>query len=111
MTQDRRRFTAINEPFVCEYCGKNVPVAKTSCRNHCPYCLSSKHVDINPGDRANPCKGKMKPIGYHKHKKKGWMIDYEYLSCKEKHRNIAILDDEILPDNYDVLLSLSSIDK
>lgn len=31
--------------------------------NHCPKCLYSVHVDISPGDRANSCKGLMKPIG------------------------------------------------
>lgn len=30
--------------------------------NHCPNCLYSKHVDINPGDRLNLCGGLMKPI-------------------------------------------------
>lgn len=30
--------------------------------NHCPKCLYSKHVDINPGDRAHHCGGLMKPM-------------------------------------------------
>ena len=29
--------------------------------NHCPRCLYSKHVDINPGDRAEQCDGMMEP--------------------------------------------------
>jgi len=37
-------------------------------RDHCPYCLYSKHLDIFPGDRKNECKGLMKPIGYMKKK-------------------------------------------
>lgn len=33
-------------------------------RNHCPYCLISKHVDLyRSGDRLNACKSKMTPIG------------------------------------------------
>ncbi len=32
--------------------------------NHCPKCLSSLHVDINPGDRASTCKGVMFAVGY-----------------------------------------------
>jgi len=33
-------------------------------RNHCPYCLWSRHLDWKkPGDRMSPCKGKMQPVG------------------------------------------------
>jgi hypothetical protein len=33
-------------------------------RNHCPYCLTSKHVDLyRAGDRLNACKSRMTPIG------------------------------------------------
>ena len=32
--------------------------------NHCPRCLWSKHVDINPGDRAARCGGLMRPVNY-----------------------------------------------
>ena len=35
----------INEPFVCIQCGKTVPLAKKTCRNHCPFCFTSLHVD------------------------------------------------------------------
>jgi hypothetical protein len=39
-------------------------VAGVQSRNHCPYCLWSKHVDLNEaGDRLAVCKGMMKPIG------------------------------------------------
>ena len=41
-------FTEIDESFICENCGKKVEKLGYSCRNHCPYCLHSKHVDINP---------------------------------------------------------------
>jgi len=33
-------------------------------RNHCPYCLWSKHIDRSrPGDRDEPCRGMMEPVG------------------------------------------------
>ncbi len=33
-------------------------------RNHCPYCLWSRHLDLErPGDRLAACKEKMKPAG------------------------------------------------
>ena len=47
----QRNFVEIDEEFVCEHCGKLVPKLGYSCRNHCPHCLHSKHVDKNPGDR------------------------------------------------------------
>ncbi len=33
-------------------------------RNHCPYCLHSRHMDLHQsGDRLSACKGKMIPVG------------------------------------------------
>lgn len=48
-------FTEIDEEFQCENCKKEVKKLGYTCRNHCPYCLHSKHVDNNPGDRAETC--------------------------------------------------------
>lgn len=60
------RFLARNDAFVCDKCGASVApiVYGGSYRNHCPYCLWSKHVDGSvPGDRMGNCKGLMEPIG------------------------------------------------
>ena len=53
-----------NEMFVCKVCGKTVvPTgAGSDHRNHCPYCLSSQHLDNEPGDRAADYGGVMEPI-------------------------------------------------
>ncbi len=48
---EQKNFFEIDEEFICDNCGKQVPKLGYSCRNHCPYCLHSKHVDKNPGDR------------------------------------------------------------
>lgn len=48
------------EDFVCEKCG--VEVKGDGYTNHCPSCLWSKHVDVDPGDRASDCGGLMEPI-------------------------------------------------
>lgn len=48
------------EDFTCENCGKKVK--GTGYTNHCPNCLFSKHVDINPGDREETCGGLMEPV-------------------------------------------------
>ncbi len=104
---DSSRFSKINDAFVCENCGKDVPIAEKTCRNHCPYCLYSKHVDIFPGDRANTCRGSLQPIGYELHSKKGLMIQFRCRSCGEVTRNIALTDDKYQSDNYDLILSLT----
>jgi DNA-directed RNA polymerase subunit RPC12/RpoP len=60
------KFIARNDPFKCEHCGKDVEPIRYggSYRNHCPFCLWSKHVDGDvPGDRANVCGGLMEPVG------------------------------------------------
>lgn len=55
------------ENFTCCNCGRSASFLKligTKHRNHCPFCLWSKHVDLEEsGDRKAKCKGKMKPIG------------------------------------------------
>ncbi|MBW7875304.1 MAG: RNHCP domain-containing protein [Candidatus Cloacimonetes bacterium] len=57
------RFTHINETFDCGYCGHRViPHQHGSCRNHCPSCLYSRHLDINPGDRSSDCGGLMPAV-------------------------------------------------
>lgn len=48
------------EDFACEHCGAEV--RGTGYTNHCPRCLWSKHVDIEPGDRRESCGGMMAPI-------------------------------------------------
>ena len=56
-----KKFTRTAEDFVCEHCGAEV--VGNGYTNHCPKCLWSKHVDVNPGDRASLCRGMMEPIG------------------------------------------------
>ena len=48
------------EDFICEHCGEKV--VGDGYTNHCPKCLWSKHVDVNPGDRLATCGGMMKPV-------------------------------------------------
>ncbi len=104
-----RRFTKVNESFICENCGKEIAPAKKTCRNHCPFCLCSKHVDELPGDRANPCQGLMDPIGYEPHPKKGLVLLFKCRRCQAIGRNKAILDDPIQADDYDRILRLSPL--
>jgi hypothetical protein len=54
--------------FTCLRCRSMVSAAHVLSgvhnRNHCPYCLWSRHLDLfAAGDRLSACKGQMKPIG------------------------------------------------
>lgn len=89
-----KAFNEIDEVFICENCGFNVEKLGYSCRDHCPNCLYSKHVDINPGDRKNKCHGLLKPIGIEKFKD-SYKIIYECEKCKKTHKNIVAKDDNI----------------
>ena len=84
----------IDENFICENCNKYVEKLKYTARDHCPYCLYSKHVDINPGDRLNTCKGMLKPIKIEKFKDT-YKIIYECEKCKKLHKNIMANDDDM----------------
>ena len=84
----------IDESFICENCGKNVEKLNYTARDHCPYCLYSKHVDILPGDRENLCHGLLKPVGIEKFKN-SYKIIYRCNKCKNLHKNIMALDDDM----------------
>ena len=90
-----KTFNEIDEEFICENCGKKVPKLGYSCRNHCPYCLYSKHVDVNPGDRAETCHGLLEPIGVDIHNKKGYVIIYKCQKCGAIRKNVSARDDDM----------------
>ena len=74
-------FIEIDEPFKCEVCGEDVLPLGYTCRDHCPKCLCSKHVDKEPGDRAEECRGVLRPIGLENNPKKGYIIIYKCDKC------------------------------
>ena len=96
-----KRFSENDEGFICENCGKSVGKLIYSSRDHCNYCLYSKHVDIMPGDRLNNCMGLLKPIGIERFKDT-YKIVYKCEKCNKIHKNIIAKD-----DNYDEIISLS----
>ena len=101
---EQKRFVKNDNGFICENCGFDVlPLKKTS-RNHCPKCLCSLHVDINPGDRACTCLGILRPISVTPDAKKGYIITHKCSKCGHIGRNKAALPDGkgLLPDDqYD----------
>ena len=100
---ENRRFTVIDEEFICENCGKKVEKLGYTSRDHCPYCLYSKHVDINPGDRQEECHGQLVPIGIETNPKKGYVIIYKCSKCGKIRKNKAAKD-----DNFDLIIKLSA---
>ena len=99
-----KRFNELDEEFICLNCGKNVNKLEYSSRDHCPHCLYSLHVDINPGDRQNTCKGLLKPIDIEKFKDT-YKIIYKCERCHQLHKNIMAKDDD-----YEEILKLSKKD-
>ena len=96
-----KKFYMLDEEFICENCHKKVEKLNYTARDHCPYCLYSKHVDINPGDRSNECKGLLKPIDIEKYKDT-YKIIYKCEKCNELHKNIIAND-----DNMDKIIELT----
>ena len=86
---ETKRFSKNDSGFVCQNCGFAVlPLGKTS-RNHCPRCLCSLHVDINPGDRASDCGGLLIPVSARPDPKKGYVIIHKCTVCGAVRRNKA----------------------
>ena len=71
-------------------------------RNHCPFCLYSRHVDgSRPGDRASTCGGSMAPVGAFTRPRGEHVILHRCDACgQERHNRIAA------DDNFSLVLQL-----
>ena len=99
-----KQFRKNDSGFLCKACGREVaPLGYTS-RNHCPHCLCSLHVDVNPGDRANSCAGIMDPVSAYPDKRTGYIIVHRCRICGEIKRNKAAYGE----DNIDLILALTA---
>lgn len=103
-----KRFSKNDDGFTCVHCGKEVMPLGYSSRDHCPFCLWSLHVDINPGDRANDCRGELEPISAEPDSKKGYVIVYRCTRCGELHRNRAALKDGEQKDDISLIIKLTA---
>ena len=101
-----KQFTKRDEEFVCKHCGKKVSKLGYTSRDHCPYCLYSKHVDNMPGDREEECKGLLKPVQVELDSKKGYVIIYKCEKCGAIRKNKAAVDDD-----KDLLIKLTVYDQ
>ncbi|MBQ7700362.1 MAG: RNHCP domain-containing protein [Clostridia bacterium] len=91
---EQKRFTKNDSGFICANCGAEIPPLSYSSRDHCSRCLCSLHVDINPGDRANACKGLLVPVSAEPDAKKGFIINYKCKKCGAILRCRAASDDD-----------------
>jgi len=88
---ETKKFQRTKENFTCENCEHFVE--GTGYTNHCPQCLWSKHVDINPGDRTETCQGLMKPTEIQQ-KKKEYSILHTCTKCGLEKKNKTAKDDD-----------------
>lgn len=86
---------ACNETFVCKVCDRQVVPegAGSNHRNHCPNCLSSLHIDIEPGDRASDCGGIMESVAVWVRKNGEWAIIHRCRRCGKLSSNRVAADD------------------
>ena len=96
-----KNFTKNDDTFICLNCGARVDKLGFTSRDHCPNCLVSIHVDINPGDRMNDCKGILAPIDVEYNANKGYVILYRCEKCGLMHKNKSAED-----DNFQTLLKV-----
>ena len=83
------------ESFLCTHCGRLVTAqgAGSDHRNHCPYCLYSRHLDITPGDREADCGGSMEPIAVWVRKNGEWAVIHRCSRCGSLSSNRIAADD------------------
>ncbi|VVB76789.1 RNHCP domain protein [uncultured archaeon] len=90
------------EDFTCEKCG--TAVKGNGYTDHCPNCLTGKHVDNKPGDRAADCGALMTPT--HTEYASDFTIHYKCTGCGKKSHVKAAPN-----DNEEKLFSLLSVKK
>ena len=103
-----KRFQKNDSCFTCRSCGFEVKPLGVTSRDHCPKCLCSIHIDINPGDRANDCLGLLKPVQVLPDPKKGYIIVYRCEKCGGTVRNKAAYPAKVQPDDINLLIKLTA---
>ena len=86
-----KSFVRTKEDFTCGHCDKEVK--GTGYTNHCPNCLWSRHVDVNPGDRASKCGGMMEPVSAEA-EKDSYIIANRCVRCGHIKRNTSAPNDD-----------------
>ena len=92
------------EVFKCRHCRRFVcpPPSGGHHRNHCPFCLYSRHVDDRkPGDRMSECGCSMEPAGRFQRPNGEYVIIHRCHGCGFERFNRIAADDD-----FDLVLSL-----
>ena len=95
------KFTKTTENFICVKC--KMQIRGNGYTNHCPSCLWSMHVDINPGDRAENCRGLMEPVGIEL-KNGEYKIIHKCTVCGAQKLNRTSKD-----DNFSAIMKISAL--
>ncbi len=85
-------FKRTKEDFTCEHCG--ALILGNGYTNHCSQCLWSKHVDKDPGDREELCKGMMEPWEVES-KSGGFRIVHRCVACGFTRPSPFLMEDNI----------------
>jgi hypothetical protein len=84
------------ECFRCRHCKLLVGAVPSGGkhRNHCPFCLYSRHVDgRTPGDRASDCGCTMAPVGVFTRPNGEYVLVHRCLGCAFERYNRIAADD------------------
>ncbi len=81
------------ENFTCGNCASEV--VGDGYTNHCPCCLWSLHVDVEPGDRSSGCRGLMEPIRIEVDAKDQFRILHRCTSCGHEKPNRTSTEDDL----------------
>ncbi len=87
-----KRFQKVTEFFICERCGNEVEGRGYT--NHCTQCFTSKHVDVDPGDRAADCGGLMNVKDIYLHEGH-WVIQHKCEVCGHVRNNKVQAEDNM----------------
>ena len=100
----QRHTRASDEEFKCKHCRRFIGPLPSGGhhRNHCPFCLYSRHVDDRrTGDRQSICGSKMQPIGSFQRRNGEHVLVHRCLGCGFERYNRIAAD-----DNFDLVLAL-----
>ncbi len=97
VARKRHQRRSTEEVFKCKHCRRFValPSSGGRHRNHCPYCLYSRHVDgQRSGDRLSTCGASMEPIGYFQRPNGEYVIVHQCAGCDLERFNRIASDDD-----------------
>jgi RNHCP domain-containing protein len=105
-SKQRPRY-AWHETFKCRRCRQFIGPLPSGGhhRNHCPYCLFSRHVDGEvSGDRMSTCGSSMEPIGSFQRVRGEYVLVHRCLGCGFERFNRIAAD-----DNFELMLTLPTL--